>query len=206
MGKLRNLMFFTVIAFIFIGNGYFAFLVFATEDTRIDRIAIVLQSFGIISGLVFFIYAYFDSRISRAFSVREKIAERFDSSQNSFRDYIDQLAKNPELGLFNYLPEEKRHCADEVARARAFIYGILFIEQGLHKAKIIHDVEIPDLESWVLFGSRLSEHEGFNDFFEYNSDRFGPLVATLFEKIHNKKYQKRPAADIEALIAKSGMN
>ena len=114
-------MFASIGLFIFIGNGYFVFMVFSTDDSRIERIAVVLQSFGIISGLVFFIYAYVDGRIGRELIVWEKIAERFDNSQQTFRDYIDQLATRPELGLFNYLPEDKHTQPEEVQRTHAFV-------------------------------------------------------------------------------------
>ncbi|MBT8410573.1 MAG: hypothetical protein KJP02_02090 [Octadecabacter sp.] len=201
--RLRDWMFAFIVLFIFIGNGYFAFMVFATEDSRIERIAVVLQSFGIIPGLIFFIYAYFDSRISRELIVREKIEERFENSQQTCRNYVVQLAAKPELGLFNYLPEDKRTQPEEVHRAHAFVCGVLFIEQGLHGAKILHDIEVPDLESWMLFGTRLSEQEGFREFFAYISDRFSPLVAAFFERIHGCTYSERPEADINMILAKT---
>ncbi len=131
---------------------------------------------------------------------REKIAERFDVSQNRFREYIHSTAKRSELLLFNYLPENQRADQDNVDRALAYIDGILFIEQGLHKTQILHNTKNPDKKSWHLFARRLLEQPGFEEFFEYNSDRFGHLVAELFEELTGNKYKKRPAMNIDVIL------
>lgn len=202
MSSFRTTMFVFIVLFIFSGNGYFAYIVYNTEGVEATRIAVVIQAFGIISGLTFFIYTYFDTRKNREQKLREAWSSRYESTRRSFLDYIDKISERPDLGLFHYLPIQDRKNETLVHTAVAHIYALSFVEQGLEKSRIIHGHDGEAQEMWKNFALRLWAEPHFAEFFEYNSYKWRPSVVDLFESVTARRFAKANISDYKSFLAK----